>query len=518
MKMSSHRRQRISLTVAVATGFLYAICCASAWAKFDAAKVEIGVVRIMNGKLQNNNFKQMSYGTGFMINDQGYVVTNNHVVHGAEALVVHISGSTAFKVADLIHKWPDVDLALLRVQGLPAATLRLAKNSPPKGAPVFALGFPGIAEKNKGFAAEATLTTGIVGRVFTGMMTSKVIGIVQHSAQVNPGNSGGPLFDDCGRVVGVNTQSALAGKIIRDDQGRVIDVMAGQGVFFASQSAVLIELLRQASISFTEDASTCVPPAPGPDQEARERAQKAAEAAGGAARRADQAREAASSAAKRANQAREEASAAGKGAQDAKRAADDAKRAADAAKQGAESLMQQLSAWAARATIWAVLLTLLVAAGVVAMFRRPRQAVIRWADEQSKVLRRRASEIASNFAAQTGGRDGSGLAAIKIIMTGFSMSGHPLRFELAPGILVGARDGVCIGRQSELVDVVLDAPDFSRRHARFRIENGRMVIEDLNSTNGTTLNGRRLQPFRSSPITVGDRIGVGGIELTAFRG
>ena len=141
--------------------------------------------------------------------------------------------------------------------GLGGSPVPLSRVMPNKGAEVFALGFPGLADE-QGDAVDATVTKGVVGRLFDGSWEATQLGIIQHSAPINPGNSGGPLFDACGTVVGVNTQGSGSGRIIRDGGGRVIDVMAGVGIYFASQAVELIFVLEDRGLSFSESDTECV--------------------------------------------------------------------------------------------------------------------------------------------------------------------------------------------------------------------------------------------------------------------
>ena len=159
-------------------------------------------------------------------------------------------------------KDPGLDLALLRARNLGGRPVRLSSATIGKGDKVFALGFPGLADR-LGAAVDPTHTEGVIGRLFRSPWSRTSRGpqleIIQHSAQINPGNSGGPLFDSCGSVVGVNTQGSSAGRIVRDAQGRVRQVMAGTGVFFASRITELIAELKKRRLDFAGSDSACVP-------------------------------------------------------------------------------------------------------------------------------------------------------------------------------------------------------------------------------------------------------------------
>jgi len=150
-------------------------------------------------------------GSGFLFDDQGHIVTNNHVVEGASRLQVRFfDGSTT--LADLIGADPDSDLAVIKVRELPpgAAPLPLADSREVQvGQTAVAIGNP--------FGEQNTLTVGVVsgvGRTLRGPSrdfgTFSIPNIIQTDAAINPGNSGGPLLNARGEVVGVNTAIAVS--------------------------------------------------------------------------------------------------------------------------------------------------------------------------------------------------------------------------------------------------------------------------------------------------------------------
>lgn len=137
-------------------------------------------------------------GTGFIINSEGYALTNNHVVERAAAIQVRLSDERIFK-AKVIGRDKRADLALIRIIGarnMPTAKLG-DSDALRVGDWVIAIGNP--------FGLAHTVTTGIVSAKERVIGTSPYEDFIQTDASINPGNSGGPLFDMQGRVVGINT-------------------------------------------------------------------------------------------------------------------------------------------------------------------------------------------------------------------------------------------------------------------------------------------------------------------------
>ena len=136
-------------------------------------------------------------GTGFAINSNGHIITNNHVVEGASEITVKLSDGRELP-AKLVGRDPKTDLALLKVEATDLPTIPMGDSSELKvGEPVMAIGNP--------FGLEQTVTTGIVSATGRAIGQGPYDDFVQTDASINPGNSGGPLINAKGQVIGINT-------------------------------------------------------------------------------------------------------------------------------------------------------------------------------------------------------------------------------------------------------------------------------------------------------------------------
>ena len=243
MQLIYKRMCLLSLVLA----FLFFLRDAVAAPDFD--ELEKSVVRIVT---QTN--RGIGTGTGFVINDQGYIATNVHVIDGGNLIKAIPTNSNAMYDVDVIAMSYELDLAIVRASGinLPPITLSLALSR--KGQKVWAIGYPGGADRNRP-AHDPTVQDGVIGRIFSGAWKTQKFRIIQHNAPTNPGNSGGPLMDDCGRVIGVNTQASLV--VIASPSDGVTRVPHAAGIYWSSHIEELAKLLRENAISFQSDDDEC---------------------------------------------------------------------------------------------------------------------------------------------------------------------------------------------------------------------------------------------------------------------
>ena len=146
-------------------------------------------------------YPSRDFGSGFIINQDGRILTNNHVIADANRIEVTLSDQSRYR-ATLLSRDPYNDIALIQItprKKLPS--LRLGDSDTAQvGQKVLAIGNP--------FGLDGTLTTGIVsslGRTIRGENDQTLEGLIQTDAAINPGNSGGPLLDSAGNVLGINT-------------------------------------------------------------------------------------------------------------------------------------------------------------------------------------------------------------------------------------------------------------------------------------------------------------------------
>ncbi len=148
-------------------------------------------------------------GSGFLIDNEGHIVTNNHVVEGATKVEVRLGSSDTEHEAEVVGADPATDVALLKID-VPADQqhpLELGNSAKVQvGDPVVAIGNP--------FGLDRTVTAGIVSALQRQIQAPNgfsISHVIQTDAAINPGNSGGPLIDAEGKVIGINSQIQTGG-------------------------------------------------------------------------------------------------------------------------------------------------------------------------------------------------------------------------------------------------------------------------------------------------------------------
>jgi S1-C subfamily serine protease len=167
----------------------------------DRVAPAVTFIEVVHGAKKGAHGNGRGSGSGFLFTPDGYLLTNSHVVHGADKITVGLNDESRFS-ADVVGNDPDSDLAVLRI-GSPMALpyVQFGDSSQLKvGQIAIAIGNP--------LGYSKSVTTGVVsalGRTLRSTSGRLMHEVIQTDAALNPGNSGGPLVDSKGRVIGVNT-------------------------------------------------------------------------------------------------------------------------------------------------------------------------------------------------------------------------------------------------------------------------------------------------------------------------
>lgn len=165
-----------------------------------------GVVNITSTTVVDNFFfgaqEQQGSGSGSIIDEKGNILTNYHVINGAEKLIVTLSDKSTY-IAKVVGADPNNDLAVIKIDAPPAKLHIIPFGTSQNlkvGQKVLAIGNP--------FGLERTLTTGVISGLGRPLRTESgrvVENVIQTDASINPGNSGGPLLNSAGEMIGINT-------------------------------------------------------------------------------------------------------------------------------------------------------------------------------------------------------------------------------------------------------------------------------------------------------------------------
>jgi S1-C subfamily serine protease len=220
------------------------------------------VVRVVNLDQRSDGLYIQGSGSGVVVDD-GFILTNAHVIRGSDKIHVQwktVSGTVRDEEAIVVKQDGVKDLALIRVSGLSVSSLKISTRLPEKGEPVFAIGFPGVADIgrtvediNEGLV-EATVTQGIVSRLLTRDLPGRTNWpVVQHSAVISGGSSGGALVNVCGELVGLNAATAL-------DETEKGDSVTASGFGFAIQSPAVFQFAKEGGASPRGISDACSVP------------------------------------------------------------------------------------------------------------------------------------------------------------------------------------------------------------------------------------------------------------------
>jgi len=176
---------------------------------------------------QGKPHKEQSLGSGFIVTDDGYIVTNNHVVENADEIKVTMhQGKGKSYAAKVVGRDPETDLAVLKIEAKGLPTISLGDSEKARvGDWVMAIGNP--------FGLSNTVTAGIISAKGRVIGAGAYDDFIQTDASINPGNSGGPLLNMDGEVIGINTAI----------------VASGQGIGFAVPSSMAKNVIAELKSS-----------------------------------------------------------------------------------------------------------------------------------------------------------------------------------------------------------------------------------------------------------------------------
>ena len=466
-------------------------------AEIDPELVRESLVQV---RAYDNN-RVVAEGAGFVVNEEGHVLTNAHLIEQADQLTVLSLKTGAEILSQQTFINEDMNLALLHVQGLGLPSLKLSE----QGADI------GRIVQTLKYAPDETVqlsqgTIGVYQDIPGVTADDPTVHMLEHNAMISSREFGMPLFNECGQVVAMNTPEPDAihwlTRRIAEPEGRVL----------ALRSNDIIAALKDKGITHTVVTDVCLSAVERAERMVMQQ-QKAAEAATAAkqeAEKAQQQAEAAKAAAETAKAAAEEDAALKKQeAETAEVARLTAEETARHKQEEAERLQQE-QATKEQQLLWAVAtgttLILLALAGWFISARAKRKKL------QSAAARLSTAEQEADEARQAAAKAPKP-APFKCILEGQDNTGKPFTLSI-PALALGDPAGVVLGRNPADSEFIIDHDEISREHTRLTYTDDRLYAEDLDTLNGTTVNGNALQPGEKVVLQDKDRLQMGPLILT----
>jgi hypothetical protein len=194
----------------------------------------------------NEDGEKVGQGSGYVFTGDGIIITNYHVIRGAGSLTVKVPGQEPFRVESVLGYEIDHDVAALQLAGNSIPALQTETIDDPKvGDRVVAIGAP--------LGLESTVSEGIVSAI----RNAGTMHIIQTTASISPGSSGGPLLNEYGKVIGLTTSTVLNGQSLNF----VVSARHISGLLSRKQPVSLEEMLRQTQVADQLPSSTIPIPA-----------------------------------------------------------------------------------------------------------------------------------------------------------------------------------------------------------------------------------------------------------------
>ncbi|MCZ6503317.1 MAG: FHA domain-containing protein [Gammaproteobacteria bacterium] len=458
-----------------------------------------------------------NHGTGFIVQSDrfnGYVITNSHFLDGSDTTTVNVPNSGAELVAQILRNEPSYDFALLKVNGLNLPPLEFSRNLPQVGEVVWS------AVKWQGDNTSVGLARGILRSSYE-MAASEIV-LFSHSAMLGEGSFGSVLLNECGHVIGLNM--ATPGL---DASVRAVNVASLRSVLLSQN--IKITFADGGCISEVTLAKNMADLAAVEARKAREEATKAQVLATSLEKKLQKSDRRSDSLLRQTRAAREKADAALLAAEIAQKNADvnRIELARKTASLEAEALAmkesyekgqveseqrfkeglkeQQREAIFREYILIGTSLVLLIGMVVVFLVMRRRGKSTPDLAEASPIPLGQELEVKNDTEHHheeltefvLDGRDDEGIRYL------LRISGDQLLNE----------DGVIIGRNPKDSPYIINHADVSRKHARMRVMKNRVFIEDLGSTNGTSVNGQSIDEKGPVSIDSGDQIIIGSVVM-----
>ena len=498
--------------VAVMVHLVVFLFASSAWAQVES------IVRVR----AHDGSRLAAEGSGFVVDEAGYVLTNAHLLAGSERLTVVSLKTGAEIVARQVFAKREMNLALLRVQGLGLPALNLSEQGAAVGRAVRTLGF--------GMGDSVRISQGTIGTYHTlpgEKAGDPVVHLLHHNAVVTSKAFGMPVFNECGDVVGINTPDLERGRwpfrknaeprgtVFALRSNDIIAALTGRGIAYtvveeACSSA--IERAEQARKAATDSVKAAQARADSVKRamadsvqaaEKRVRVERAARLKAERAKaRADSVKRAVADSLK-AEKARADSVNRARADSIKAAAANSVKTAREQAKAKADSLAvveertAQRSQWVI--AISAALLLIALLGWLISSRRkkaRLQRAESRLSEaEQEAVAARRAAAQPAPFGCVLEGRD---------------HADKPFALRLS-ALALGDQSGAILGRSPDKADFVIDHESISRAHVRLTVSGGDLYAEDLNTLNGTRINGHALDPGEPMVLQSNDQLELGPV-------